>query len=131
MYLCLEEGNGALCKLCLVEDKALGLLGPAPRPDVKSGQILKGAGPKVWFGSWVLLCIKFLWILNPGAEQVQAYTALSLTRQSVHNVVPLYEVGPVDLGLTVVCPGFFPFLVYNIRLPFCPNVCTPFIESGG
>ena len=65
----------------------LGLLGPAPRPDVKSREILKGAGPMVWFGSWVLLCLKFLWILHPGAEQVQAYTAFSLTGQSVHNVL--------------------------------------------
>ena len=46
----------------------------------------------VWFGSWVLLFFKFVWILHPGAEQVQAYTALSSTRQSVHNALGLTAV---------------------------------------
>ena len=47
-------------------------LGPAPRPDIKSREILKGAGPMIQTKPWVLLLLKFLWILPHGAEQDQA-----------------------------------------------------------
>ena len=51
--------------MALAGASPLGLLNPAPRRDAKSREILKGAGPMVWFGSWVLLFFKFLWILHP------------------------------------------------------------------
>ena len=47
-------------------------LGPAPRRDVKSREIFKGAGPMIQTKPWVLLLLKFLWILHPSAEQDQA-----------------------------------------------------------